>query len=233
MITIVAHRGASLCAHENTIEAFEQAVALGADMIELDVRRTRDGTLVVFHDPALPVGGGKGLLASMTYGELRRHAAKKNFSVPTLEQVFGALSGKVMLDIELKEPGYEHEVAACARGHFALDKFVLTSFDPKILAAIKAEREPFLTGLIMANADALSWYDSVPVEVVAPEKRLLSSHRPFFAKAKNAGKRIAVWTVDGAALLASLLVDPIIDAIITNRPDRALSLRKKLSGQII
>lgn len=227
MTLIVAHRGASKRAHENTLAAFEQAVALGADMIELDVRRTVDGALVVFHDPGFGSPHSKTLIAAMTLGQVQRYAARKNFRIPTLDEAFRSLAGRVRLDIELKEAGYADRVVSLARRRFDPAACVFTSFDPRIIAEVKKSGPGLATGLILANAAALAWCDAVPVDVFAPGKRLFSSHRRYFARARSAGKRIAVWTVDGRSLLSRLLADPVVDAIITNYPDRALRLREK------
>ncbi|MBN1131086.1 MAG: hypothetical protein JXA71_19005, partial [Chitinispirillaceae bacterium] len=138
-------------------------------------------------------------------------------------------SGRIRLDIELKEPGYAGEIVALAR-RLEVAGCVFTSFDPHIIAEVKKEDRSLATGLILANADALAWSDTSPAEVLAPEKRLFASHRDYFVKEKKDGRKIAVWTVDGVSLLSSLLCDPVVDAVITNRADRALALRKKLSG---
>jgi len=228
MTTIVAHRGAPKLVHENTVESFLAAITLGADMVELDIRKCADGTLVVFHDPWLSRTTRRGRLSQLTYGELNRRAAKKGFSVPTMEAAFKTLSRKLPLDIELKEPGDEEKVVACALKYFDHSQFVLTSFSPRIIATVKS-LDPYLqTGFIMATAEGLALCETSPAEVLAPDKRLFSAHRNFFAKLKKRGKQIAVWTVDGTELLSRMLVDPLVDAIITNHPDRALALRKKL-----
>jgi glycerophosphoryl diester phosphodiesterase len=230
MITIVAHRGASKLAHENTIDSFLAAVSLGADMVELDVRKCGDGTLVVFHDPWLSRAARRSPISRLTLREINRRTAKRGFSVPTVEETFRTLSRKTLLDIELKEPGYEADVVALARRHFDINGFVLTSFDPRIIAAVKAVDPHLQTGFIVATAEGAALCDSSPAEVLAPEKRLFSAHRQLFANAKSRGKKIAVWTVDGTEVLTRLLIDPLVDAIITNRPDKALALRKKLTN---
>ncbi|MBN1129040.1 MAG: glycerophosphodiester phosphodiesterase [Chitinispirillaceae bacterium] len=228
---IVAHRGASKHAHENTIEAFERAVALGADMVELDVRKTGDGVLVIFHDPVFPGAAARGALSRLTYRELQKRASARKFRVPTLEETLVALSGRIRLDIELKEPGYTGEVVALVKKRFDPAGCVFTAFDPRIAAEVKKADPALATGLILANAESLSLGDQTPADVLGPEKKLFASQRGYFVMAKKAGRKIAVWTVDGAPLLSSLLCDPIVDAVITNRPDRALALRKKLSGR--
>src|SRR3982751_167704 len=90
---IVAHRGASAIAPENSLEAFEAAIAVGADMVEFDVRSTADGVLVVVHDP-LPL---------VRYADL-------DPMPPRLEEVVATCAGRIALDVELKEAGMEREV---------------------------------------------------------------------------------------------------------------------------
>ena len=103
MITIVAHRGAPKFAHENTIKSFLAAVTLGADMIELDVRKCGDGTLVIFHDPWLSRASKTAQISRLTLKEINTRALKKGFTVPTIEEAFCTLSRKTQLDIEIKE----------------------------------------------------------------------------------------------------------------------------------
>lgn len=233
MTTIVAHRGAPKHARENTIESFLAAVALGADMIELDVRKCGNGTLVIFHDPWLSRTAKTALISRLTLKEINKRSAKKGFTVPTIEEAFRALSRRTQLDIEIKEPGYEAEVIDCARRHFDDSQFVLTSFDPRVIAAVKNIDPHMQTGFIAATAEGLALCDTVQAEVLAPDKRLFAANRQLFAKAKGRGKKIAVWTVDGAELLSRLLIDPLVDAIITNHPDKALALRCKLANNQI
>lgn len=230
MITIVAHRGAPQREHENTVKSFLAAIELGADMVELDIRKTGDGVLVVFHDPYFSRSGRRTPVNRTSYRDLNRRAAKKKFHIPTVEEAFSSLSGRTKLDIELKEPGYEDSVVALAAQYFDMKDFVCTSFDPKIVAAVNAASPSCTTGLILSGEESLAFCDRTLAGVVAPDHKLFAAHREFFSAAKNQGKKIAVWTVDGTAALSQLLVDPLVDAIITNRPDRAVALRKKLSN---
>jgi glycerophosphoryl diester phosphodiesterase len=231
MITIVAHRGAPALARENTLESFKAAVSLGADMIELDVRKSRDGTLLVHHDPWLDRRTLRTPLADLTFAEINKRAARKKFRVPALREVFAALSGAVMLDIELKEPGCEREVIALAREYFDAGKFILTSFNPAVIEAAKNEDAWLMTGLIIAADAGCAACETSRADVIAPEKKLFAAQRTLFGDLKKKGRKIAVWTVDSTELLSTLLLDPLVDSIITNRPDRALALRKKLCNK--
>jgi glycerophosphoryl diester phosphodiesterase len=230
MITIVAHRGAPQCARENTIKSFLAAVSLGADMVELDVRKTGDGTLVVFHDPWLSRKTRRPCIADLTYKEINKRAGRKKYHVPTVEEVFTALAGKVMLNIELKETGYETDVVKLAKKLLPDKRFIMTSFHPEVVAAVKSIDTGLATGLILAKSKDLPKGEKTEAEVLAPDKELFASQRKYFSEAHKKGKKIAVWTVDSTSLLSCLLIDPLVDAVITNRADRALALRKKLCG---
>src|SRR4051812_4816445 len=99
---IAAHRGCTgVGACENTLASFERAIALGADAIELDVRRVADGDLVVFHDAE--VNGRR--LDRLTRRELDRLVPDRN--VPSLDEVARALAGRIRLDVEIKDQGLE------------------------------------------------------------------------------------------------------------------------------
>lgn len=110
---VIAHRGASaLAPHENTLEAFQIAIDLKADMAEFDVRKTSDNILIVFHDGT--IDGRK--IGDMTYNRINDIASKEGYRVPTLDEVLKLCSGKICLDIELKESGYERRVIDLVKG---------------------------------------------------------------------------------------------------------------------
>lgn len=110
---VIAHRGASaLAPHENTLEAFQIAIDLKADMAEFDVRKTSDNILIVFHDGT--IDGRK--IGDMTYNRINDIASKEGYRVPTLDEVLELCSGKICLDIELKESGYERRVIDLVKG---------------------------------------------------------------------------------------------------------------------
>jgi len=107
---VFAHRGAKRVAPENTLPAFEAAIRLGADGVELDVQYSSDGKLVVFHDLDLDkTSNGKGRLTSRTFDDLRKLDAGSYFGpqfhgtrIPTLDEVLDLAKGKLLVNIELK-----------------------------------------------------------------------------------------------------------------------------------
>lgn len=147
-MTVAAHRGDSYNYYENTITAFEKSIEVGADMIETDVRLSKDGYLVLMHDAAVVrTTGAEGSIAEMTLEEIRAlNAGDVNHpeTVPLLEDVLKLCAKhNVMLNIEIKEYYSEENEARCAKcidGCIALvqqydmaDRIVLNSFDAWVL----------------------------------------------------------------------------------------------------
>ena len=144
MTLVVAHRGASSVAPENTLEAFAKAIELGADMIEFDVRRGADGRLVISHDPLPPP------------------------DVPTLAQVVELCAGRIAFDVELKEPGLEEEaLRVVSRGDF-----VVTSVLEEAVAATKRLRPDVRTGLLLRPGTA-ALPEATAADFLGPNHELL------------------------------------------------------------
>jgi glycerophosphoryl diester phosphodiesterase len=111
----VGHRGARAYAPENTLASFKKALEIGVDATELDVRKTRDGELVVMHDADVKrTTNGKGLVSDMSLAQIKALSSDGD-KVPTLGEALDFLSGKVIVFIELKEQGCEEQVLAEVR----------------------------------------------------------------------------------------------------------------------
>jgi glycerophosphoryl diester phosphodiesterase len=124
---IVAHRGASHEAPENTLAAFDKAIEIGADMIEFDVRRASDGRLVISHN-----------------------RVRKTALLPTLDDTLRLTKGRIQLDVELKEPGCERDAIDLLLKYFPLSDFCITSFIASTLRETRAIHPGIRTGLIFA-----------------------------------------------------------------------------------
>lgn len=106
MVLRIGHRGATGHAPENTLASFRKAVELGCDMTELDVHVCASGEVVVIHDEKVDrTTNGKGLISELSLAELKRLDAGEGEEIPTLEEVLGVLTDKIMLNIELKGLG--------------------------------------------------------------------------------------------------------------------------------
>src|ERR1700726_5171228 len=142
---VIAHRGASRDAPANTPAAFEAAIALGADAVELDVRRTSDGVLVVHHNASR-----RGVpLTLLTYSALVRLSRHEP---PRLDTVLDLCAGRIALDIEVKEPGYEDEVIEAASRRFPRERLMYTSFEESVISTIRRLDPSARCGLLLSPA---------------------------------------------------------------------------------
>lgn len=135
---VIAHRGASEDAPENTLLAFERAVTDGCTALETDVRRTRDGQLILMHDAQVDrTTDGTGLVADLTWAEIARldaggwkHPRYAGTRVPLLSELFAGYAGRVHIALELKAADAIEGVAQQVRDdHVALDGITFTSFE--------------------------------------------------------------------------------------------------------
>ncbi|MGZ3558449.1 MAG: glycerophosphodiester phosphodiesterase [Thermodesulfobacteriota bacterium] len=230
---IIAHRGAPIDAKENTIESFERAIALGADMIEFDVRRTKDKVLIAYHDETIQSRPVK----ELTFEAISRIAGNQGFDIPTVEEVLRLTRGKIKLDVELKEEGYEKEMVELISTYFGEDQFVITSFYDASLRTIKDDSPRVRVGLILGTSNAslrtrISEFfpakrcNEAKVDFMVPHWKLL--RLGFFGRAERNKKSLFVWTVNDAQMIRKLLRDGRVDAIVTDKADLALSLRKEI-----
>lgn len=225
---IIAHRGMPLLAHENTIESFNKAVELGADMIEFDIRRTADGILMVFHDPSITHEHSEYLLKELTFTELQSIAKFQGFQVPAAREIFQTFAGKIGFDIEFKEENCEIETMSIVSDCQCIADCYCTSFKESIVRKLQSLWPEITSGLLIQNASTLRECDIATLGMLCPSAEVFLANRALFAGWKEGGKYIAVWTVDDSTILKQMFSDSLIDCIITNRSDRALNLRNQL-----
>ena len=160
---IIAHRGSSAAAPENTLAAFKQAIRDRADAIELDVQLTSDGEVVVFHDRRLErTTDGKGFLRNHSLQELRRLSAGRWFStkfssekIPTLQEVFDLIQGTIGINIEIKAERRFHSsydlADRCCKlitAHNLQHRVLVSSFSRSVITRVKELKPSIPTGLL-------------------------------------------------------------------------------------
>ncbi len=231
---VIAHRGASMYAPENTIAAFELAVEMGAEGIELDTMLTADGTPIVIHDQSLErTTNGSGSVASKTIAEIKLLDAGSTFDarfagekVPTLEEVFTAVGDKILINVELKNYAspLDHlpeTVVALVMKKGLSDRVLLSSFNP--IALIKAQRasekirRAALTGggpkILRGVVEAFTDYFALHPEVSLVNQGMIDKHHA-------AGNKVNAWTVNEESEMMKLLSIGV-DGLITDKPDIA------------
>jgi glycerophosphoryl diester phosphodiesterase len=217
-LLIIAHRGG---VPENTIAAMESAIALGADLVELDVRCTSDRVLIVHHNPKLQ----QQWVEDLTWIEVQRLQPE----VPTLEAAIACCQGRIRMNVEVKEPGYEAEVVELLQ---AVPDAVVTSFYLAVLRAVREMNRAIELGFLMdhetllalAEEEYLSQFlQAMKVKFVAPQMEILDS--PLLEKLIPASFDYWVWTVNRATEMQDLIKNDRVKAIITDQPALGLQLR--------
>ena len=197
---LIAHRGMPRLAPENTMPSFMLALEAGADGIELDVHASRDGIVVVHHDPVLADGLG---IADVTLARLREET-----DVPTLEEVCGLVRGRAELFVEVKGAGIEQIVLDVMRGYDG--RFAIHSFDHGLIARIHVIDPSIRLGVLFEETphDVATLMRSTGALDVWPHAALVTQE--LVDEIHAAGGRVITWTVNDtgvAVRLASLGVD--------------------------
>ena len=212
---IIAHRGASGLAPENTLEAFELAVGLGADGIELDVRRAADGALVVHHDAALD---GLGPLCRLSRAEIPDR-------IPSLEAALEACDG-VWVNIEIKnsadDPDFDPDRSLAAdvlaTGHPAGQRWLISSFDLEMIDRVRALDPTVPTAWLVVDLTDEVIGRCVDGGHVAVHPWVERLTRSSVEAAHAAGLVVNTWTCNDADRLAEL--DGWgVDGVCTDLPD--------------
>lgn len=229
---VFGHRGARAYAPMNTLPSFELAVAQGADGIELDVHRSKDGYPVIVHDFTVDsTTDGSGQVTDMTLVELKALDAGSRFSaafagtrIPTLDEVFEAVGQKLFINVEIKSvsletDGVEQVVADCITRHGMSGRVLISSFNPFTLIRFRAILPDVPIGFLYSAESPQGVFEalgSVAYEAFHPHYGLITAESitPHLA----AGRVINVWTVNDAAQAASLR-DLGVTGIITDQPD--------------
>jgi len=234
---IIAHRGASAFARENTIESFQKAIEMGADMIEFDVRRTKDHVLVAHHDELME---GKPI-KDLAYEEIRKMARDQRFPLATLEEVLQCTKEKIKLDVELKEEGYEKQCVELLLKYFNKDQFIITSFHDSCVKRIKEDypdlkvglilgisRPKFPTFTLLSELFPMRRCKKAGADFLVPNWELLKFG--FLERMKRENIPVFIWTVNDEEMIRKFLRDERVDGIITDQPDLAISLRQKMDS---
>ncbi len=214
----IAHRGASAYEPENTLRSFERAIELDADMIELDVRQTIDGHLVVIHDKTVDrTTDSRGPVSLKTLAEIKELNAGKGERIPTLEEVLDLGRGRAKFVLEIKENGIEDKLVDIISRNELFDEAFVVSFKSNRLKMIKRLEPKVKTGLILfASLDPVSLAKNCGADVVAPFRWFITSG--LVKRARDNDLLTFTWTVD-ETMKANKLKEAGVSGIVTNKPD--------------
>ncbi|HEU4589079.1 MAG TPA: glycerophosphodiester phosphodiesterase [Gemmatimonadales bacterium] len=214
---ILGHRGASGHATENSLEAFRLAAALGADGVELDVHATRDGAILVHHDPDLP---GLGAIRRLSAADARRHRLPNGEPVPSLEQALDVLRGlEVWVEVKGLAPEHDRRLLDTLDAGPEPARYRVHSFDHRIVARLSRTR-PGLRGGALLSSYLVDFVEAVKrARAVALWQEWHLIDDDLVAAAHEAGLEVIAWTVDDPAACRQLAAAGV-DALCGNWPDR-------------
>ncbi len=224
-ILIIAHRGASLLAPENTLKAFKKAIELKADYIEFDVHQSKDEEIVVMHDAnTFRTTGHLGLIRNMTLEQLKQLDCGDNERIPTLDELIEITKGKIGLNCEIKAKGMAQKIVKKIKEADLYDSIIISSFIHNELLKFKklepqlkiASLNPTRSGWIIdwfsrksliKNAAKNQFYAINPLYLIVNKKLVDKAHE------KNL--KVFPWTVDSPSSIENL-IKMGVDGIISN-----------------
>ena len=243
-VMVVAHRGFSGAAPENTLAAFRKAIEAGSDMIEMDVHLSKDGKIVVIHDETLErTTNGQGNVADHTLQEIKKLDAGAWFNpqfagerIPTLREVLALAQGKVPVNIEIKNPTHgryaitelSEKALQEVKGAEMLSQVIFSSFNPVFLEFFQ-KKEPRAWVAFLYHRP----WNSIPEITAGREFQVLNLRnihltREKVDKIRKEGLTLNVYTVNSEEELEQF-VRWGVDGIITNYPDRLIRILGKKS----
>lgn len=240
-VRVIAHRGFSAVAPENTLAAVRAAIEVGADMAEIDVTLSADGHVVVIHDETLDrTTDGRGEVADFRLAELKTLDAGAWFGprftgerIPTLDEVLAEVRGRILLNVEIKSEavgrGIVDEVAAAVQVRRMSDRVIVSSFSPTALEAMRTAG-PDIRTAVLFNPEVHRGSD--PVDIV----RSLGASAFNIKRARLTGRTlrrcldnavpVAVYTVNSPRRMRKLMRRGV-HAVFTDHPGRMVEVVRR------
>ena len=219
MVRITGHRGAAALAPENTLAGINLAIDLGVDLIECDVRLTKDDHLIAMHDETVDrTTNGSGKVAEMTFTEIRSLDAGRGEQVPTLAEVLQTVKGKVGLLCELKGEGVEESAVRDVLAEGMQGEVIFTSFHFERLERIKSLGTNLQIGAILSNPSEEDIDRALALGVVSVCIHFRNLSLAMGRRVRDAGKAVRAWNPDTIAEQQAMLALGVTD-ISSNRPD--------------
>ncbi|MDE1462943.1 glycerophosphodiester phosphodiesterase [Spartinivicinus poritis] len=250
---VIAHRGGKGLWPENTLHAFQEAVSLGVDMLELDVRQTKDGQLVVLHDEYVDrTTNGKGSISQLTLAEVKKLDAGfnwtednqnfpyrgKGISIPTFQEVLKHFpEQKMIVEIKQAHPAIEQSVCQAIRTTKKENHVIIGSFYPEVLKRFRQICPDIATSASPNEVKLLFAAERLGLsELLSPAASALQIPKQngkievatstFIKAAHDRQLQVQVWTINDTDTMMSLIANGA-DGIITDYPNRLLTLMSK------
>ena len=222
---IIAHRGGTSLAPENSLEGLFKAHKIGVSIVEIDIRATKEGQLVLMHDATVNrTTNGHGKVNQMTSKELRPLQLTNSERVPTLTEALRIVKNKCIVKVDIKEDGIEHDVLRTLQKHGMIRQAIIAHSLPTVLLRMKSgspylrtelsgfrhrnKKNAFIKKALRGRANIISPHLSITDRELVNE---IHSH----------GMEVHVWTVNRMTDIRRMMRLGV-DAITTDRPERAV-----------
>ncbi|MET3025109.1 glycerophosphodiester phosphodiesterase family protein [Flavobacterium sp. UW10123] len=221
----IGHRGAKAYEPENTLQAFQKALDLNSDGIELDVHLSSDGHIIVIHDETIErTTNGKGLVNDFTLAELKLFLIDGKYQIPTLNEVFDLVDKKCLINIELKGLGTAPKVVALIEEYIAekgwkYKDFIISSFDWNMLEETSNLNPKIPIGVLTEENinTALAFAEKIKAKAIHPDFQLLNAENVNEMQKK--GFLVLPWTVNSEEDIQKVKSYQV-NGIISDNPDK-------------
>lgn len=221
----IAHRGAKAYEPENTLQAFQKALDLNSDGIELDVHLSSDEQIIVIHDETIDrTTNGKGLVNSFSLAELKSFLIEGKYQIPTLNEVFDLVDKKCLINIELKGLATPNKVVALIEEYISeknwnYNNFIISSFDWNMLQETSNLNPNIPIGVLTEEdlSKALAFAEKIKAKAIHPDFQLLNTEN--VSKMQKKGFLVLPWTVNSKEDIQKVK-NYKVNGIISDNPDK-------------
>ncbi|GAA3726008.1 MULTISPECIES: glycerophosphodiester phosphodiesterase family protein [Flavobacterium] len=221
----IAHRGAKAYEPENTLQAFQKALNLNSDGIELDVQLSSDGHIIVIHDETIDrTTNGKGLVGDFTLAELESFLIDGKYQIPTLIEVFDLVDKKCLINIELKGLGTAPKVVSLIEEYISkkdwnYNHFIISSFEWNMLEETSNLNPNIPIGVLTEEnvETALAFAEKIKAKAIHPDFNLLNNEN--VQQMQEKGFLVLPWTVNTEEDIQKVKSYQV-NGIISDNPDK-------------
>ncbi|MEZ0181103.1 glycerophosphodiester phosphodiesterase [Flavobacterium oncorhynchi] len=221
----IAHRGAKAYEPENTLQAFQKALDLNSDGIELDVHLSSDEQIIVIHDETIDrTTNGKGLVNSFSLDELKSFLIDGKYQIPTLNEVFDLVDKKCLINIELKGLATPNKVVALIEEYISeknwnYNNFIISSFDWNMLQETSNLNPNIPIGVLTEEdlSKALAFAEKIKAKAIHPDFQLLNTEN--VSEMQKKGFLVLPWTVNSKEDIQKVK-NYKVNGIISDNPDK-------------
>ncbi len=227
---VVAHRGRGGKYPGNTLKAIEEAIRLGVDFVEVDVRRSKDGELVLWHDDTLEKLIKKPLdVSEEDYSYLKKFDVGMGEHIPLFEDALDLMKGKVGVLVDVKKAGYEKEIYEALKERDMLGDTIFSG-DNQALARLKEIDPNVAIAYTLYAADPRSLFQAKRLGALFVNFKFPTVTLDIVTRAHEMGLGVIVWVVNAPEALVKY-ARLQVDVITTDTPQEALRLRERLKEQ--